>query len=307
MAVKMEKIRIAVLITCHNRKYKTLACIEAIFKQILSEAVSLHVYLVDDGSTDGTAEAVEQRYPQIKILQGDGNLYWNGGMRVAFGEALKSDFDYYLWLNDDTILSPEAIARLLRTYHQLKEQGDTLRIVVGATCDPHTGEPTYGGLVRKSKWHPLKFKVLQAREQPTRCDTMSGNCVLVPRTVAQEIGNLDPSFTHSKGDWDYGLRLQKKGGSVWLAPGYLATCEEHPPNTNCWDNPDLTLRERVKMVLAPKFLPMGEWRVLLQRHTGLLWPFYWVSPYLRLLWRAAYFKLQKIKKKILKQENTSFG
>jgi len=304
----MEKASsIAVLMTCHNRRQKTLECLESLYTLVLPEEISLKIYLVDDGSTDGTGEAVCQNYPKVKILVGDGSLYWNGGMRVAFGEALKVKHDYYLWLNDDTILYPYTIDKLLSTSRHLTEQGESLFIVVGATCDPHRSEPTYGGLVRMSKWHPLKFKVMEPGEQAQRCDTMSGNCVLISQTVAQKLGNLDPNFTHSKGDWDYGLRLQKKGGSVWLAPGYLATCAEHPPHTNCWDNPDLTLRQRVKMVLDPKCLPMGEWRVLLQRHTGLLWPFYWVSPYLKLLWRAGYFKLQSIKKQIVPEKNNSLG
>ena len=80
----MEHTSIAVLMTCHNRKLKTLATLESLFKQILTSEIALNAYLVDDGSTDGTAEAVQQTYPQINIFSGDGNLFWNGGMRVAF-------------------------------------------------------------------------------------------------------------------------------------------------------------------------------------------------------------------------------
>jgi GT2 family glycosyltransferase len=86
----MNSDRTAVLITCHNRKPKTLACLAALFNQELSPEVTIDVYLVDDGSTDGTAEAVHQAYPQVKILQGDGSLFWNRGMRKAFAEALIS-------------------------------------------------------------------------------------------------------------------------------------------------------------------------------------------------------------------------
>jgi len=116
---KMTRDRIAVLITCHNRKPKTLACLTALFNQTPPSSATTDVYLVDDGSTDGTAEEVHQAYPQVKILQGDGSLFWNGGMRKAFSEALKYDYDYYLWLNDDTILYPEAIASLLTTSHHI--------------------------------------------------------------------------------------------------------------------------------------------------------------------------------------------
>src|SRR4028118_1511310 len=126
----MEYTSIAVLMTCHNRKLKTLLTLESLFRQTLTSEIALSVYLVDDGSTDGTSEEVQQKYPQVKLFSGDGNLFWNGGMRIAFSEAMKDEPDYYLWLNDDTVLAPEALNTLLTTSRQLFEQGEKKAIVV---------------------------------------------------------------------------------------------------------------------------------------------------------------------------------
>jgi len=126
----MEYTSIAVLMTCHNRKLKTLLTLESLFKQTLTSEIALSVYLVDDGSTDGTSEGVQQKYPQVKLFSGDGNLFWNGGMRIAFSEAMKDEPDYYLWLNDDTVLAPEALNTLLATSRELFEQGEKKAIVV---------------------------------------------------------------------------------------------------------------------------------------------------------------------------------
>jgi GT2 family glycosyltransferase len=60
------------------------------------------------------------------------------------------------------------------------------------------------------------------------CDTMHGKCVLIPRSVVQIVGNLDPAFVHYIGDWDYGLRTRQEGCTVWIAPGYLGTCSLNP-------------------------------------------------------------------------------
>ena len=54
------------------------------------------VYLVDDGSRDGTSRSVAVRFPQISILEGDGSLFWNGGMRKAFAQRLPKVFDGYI-------------------------------------------------------------------------------------------------------------------------------------------------------------------------------------------------------------------
>lgn len=116
--------------TCHNRKSKTLATLESLFQQRSIDEIGHKVYLVDDGSTDGTSQAVQQKYPQVKLFSGDGNLFWNGGMRIAFSEAMKDEPDYYLWLNDDTVLASEALNTLLTTSRQLFEQGEKKAIIV---------------------------------------------------------------------------------------------------------------------------------------------------------------------------------
>ncbi len=75
----MNRTKIAALLTCFNRKQKTLVCLEALFNQVLPADVDISAYLVDDASTDGTSDVVRQTYPQVKIFSGDGNLFWNGG------------------------------------------------------------------------------------------------------------------------------------------------------------------------------------------------------------------------------------
>ena len=149
----MNRTNIAVLLSWFNRKQKTLACLEALFNQALPANVDISAYIVDDACTDGTSHAVRQTYPQVKIFSGDGNLFWNGGMHGAFS-AMKDDPDYYLWLNDDTIIYPETLTVLLETSYKLSEKGETKAIVGGSTCDHETGQTTYGGVVRNNPLHP---------------------------------------------------------------------------------------------------------------------------------------------------------
>src|ERR1039457_1924637 len=103
--------RIAVLMTCHNRRTATLACLSSLENQINNSDFSLTTYLVDEGCTDGTAEAVAN-HPKIHIIRGDGNLYWNRGMQLAFSTARRDNHDGYLWLNDDVVLDQDALSRL---------------------------------------------------------------------------------------------------------------------------------------------------------------------------------------------------
>lgn len=81
---------IAVLLTVHNRKEKTLRCLQNLFKQEIPADYLIDVYLTDDGCTDGTPEAIRAQYPQVHIIKGNGNLFWNRGMYTAWEAATKA-------------------------------------------------------------------------------------------------------------------------------------------------------------------------------------------------------------------------
>jgi GT2 family glycosyltransferase len=282
----MSQPRLVVLMSCHNRRDTTLTCLEAIYAQ----DVPCDIYLVDDGSSDGTSEAVRARYWEVKIIPGDGNLFWGGGMQLAFSEALKAGYDFYIWLNDDTKLVPNALSLLLNTHRQLAAQGQPNSIVAGSTRDAVTGQLTYGGMVRLSRWRRLNFSLLTPTEQPQECETMCGNCVLIPHTVAAQVGTIDGDiFTHEFGDWDYGLRARQLGCSVWIAPGYIGTCTNNPLK-GTWKDSNLPLVERFKKADKLKGgLQPQVWKEFAQRHAGPFWFIYWVSPYVRLV-AASIFK-----------------
>ena len=272
----MNHLQFAVLITCHNRRNITLACLRALYQQ----NITFEVYLVDDGSSDGTSEAVKANYPAVNIFQGDGNLFWVGGMRLAFSEALKNDYDYYLWLNDDTVLEPDALPNLLNTHYCLSQRGYPNSIVVGSVQDPLTGKLTYGGRVRSRTRWDRKLQPVEPGLEPIECDTIQGNCVLIPYSVAEKVGNIDAAFIHTLGDLDYGLRARKLGCSVWVAPGYVATCSRNSVKGS-WADTKLPLPERLKKAFETKGFPPQAWTVFLKRHSGSLWYIHWLRPYLR--------------------------
>lgn len=275
-------MRIAAILTSYNRREKTLACLHALRAQEIAPDIRLEVFLTDDASPDGTGAAVRAGFPEVTVLSGTGSLFWDGGMRLAFGEALRRGFDAYLWLNDDTILTRSCVMRLLHTHSELRARGETRAIVVGATCDPDTGVATYSGVVRSSRVHPLKFRLVVPGDVPLRCDTFNGNCVLIPREVAALAGNMSDGFTQSMGDFDYGLRARRLGCSLWVAPGFIGTCARNPV-AGSWEDLSLPLRKRWHFVRGPKGLPPREYRRFVARHAGPLWPLYWAMPYARLL------------------------
>jgi GT2 family glycosyltransferase len=268
--------RVTAILASHNRREQTVACLRSYFGQIVGASVTLEAVLVDAGSNDGTATAAEARFAGVRVIRADASLYWAASMARAESEALALDPDVLLWLNDDVVLEPDTVTRLLRI------AGDprvTARIAVGRVYDPVTDEPSYGG-VRRVDWHPLRFALVPPAEEPVEADTFNGNVVLVTRAAAEAIGAIDGGFAHATADFDYGLRAHRLGIPILVGPGHAGVCR---PNSDAgiWRDPTIGARARLRSLLGPKGLPPRSLARYLRRHGGRAWPFFWIVLYLK--------------------------
>ena len=275
---------IAVLITCHNRKDKTLSCLSALFNSLLPDDYSLEVFLVDDGSTDGTSDAIREHYPQVNIIQGNGNLFWTRGMHLAWTTAIQNnDYDYYVWLNDDTHIFQNTLATMLSAANSTENR----HIIVAACCSEKSGELTYSGFL------PNGDKIIPSVDL-VQAHTFHGNFVLIPKFVYQQIGPIDPLFHHSIGDMDYGLRAAQKGIKSYIAPNFLANCEGHDSLPQ-WCLVTVPLTKRIKSLYSPlgNNQPYYYFRYAF-RHYGLLVALkHLASMHLRLFVPSLWEKLKK--------------
>jgi GT2 family glycosyltransferase len=259
-------MNIAILMACHNRIETTRKCLYSLFNQDFNQH-KFHVFLVDDGSIDGTFDMVKSQFPAVTALHGNGSLFWNGAMRLAWTEALKFDFDYYLWLNDDVQLMPDALKRLLAVTTEC--QDFDIGAVVGSMQEPSSEDISYGGRNQKYFYNPLSFgKLLDISEHLQYCRFINGNLCLIPRQSVQRIGILDPCFTHNIGDHDYGLRLIDAGFKLCVAPGVYGYCSSNPKKIEIFDA-TLPIEHRLSLLSKPNAI--ANWREQLVfdwRHGG---------------------------------------
>ncbi|MWW25907.1 glycosyltransferase family 2 protein [Algibacter lectus] len=276
--------KIAVLLTCHNRKAKTLESLKSLYLNKVPSGYTFDVFLVDDGSTDGTAEAVKEEFPKVNIITGNGNLFWNQGMRLAWKTAANSNaYDFYLWLNDDTIIEPNSLNHLFDCYEEIIAIDEKPSIMTGA-CYFFSNEKkfSYGGRTEAGPVIP--------NGKLQKCKYINGNIVLIPKLIHDQLGNLSSDYTHGMGDYDYGLRAINKGFNCYTTKEYVANC---PPNEGIpgWCNPELSLTKRWKQLHSPLGLNIKEYNTFRKKFWGQKWILFALKAYAKMISPKTYSKI----------------
>lgn len=254
-------IRTAVLLTVFNRKEVTLKGLYSL-KQAMATLGKAHlfdIYMVDDGCTDGTGDAVAEAFPEVRIIEGNGKLFWGGGMRKAWQAAEDSGvrYDFFLWFNDDVDLFGDALESLFDAYG--KYGPDCL---ISGAFQAHDGTPSYGGRLADGR--------LAAPDGSCReLVLMNGNLVLIPYAAYSVLGMIDKSFRHGLGDQDYGLRARNNHFKVCLTEKYVGICDRHDEKDRRYFSPELNLKSRLKLCYNTQNSPR-DFFIYMNRHYGLI-------------------------------------
>lgn len=243
------KTRLAFILTVYNRKSVTLESLKRLNDVINNDNYVYDIYLTDDGCTDGTSEAILAEIPNVTIINGDGNLFWSGGMREAWKKAASiKNYDFYIWFNDDVYLYDNALDLLFEPISKLGLQ----TIVSGAFCDD-CRHVSYGG--RKADW-----EWVTPSENYPDVYYLNGNFVLIPSAVFKKLGFIDIKYTHDLGDFDYGLRARKIGIRVVLTSGFVGLCNRHDADAFPSFDPAKSIVQRFRILYGPKFNVIAKFR-----------------------------------------------
>lgn len=287
----MVENKIAVLLTCHNRKDKTLTCLESFHKAKKPEGYTFDIFLVDDGSTDETSDAIKQKFPGVNIVLGDGNLFWAGGMRLAWRTAMKKKkYNAFLLLNDDVVLYDNFLDNLLLTEQHILSKSGKKGMYSGATIDNSTNKVTYGGEKITTNHFIVKRQLLTPSETPQQCDLTNANILWISKEVVDVIGFFDERFTHGIADFDYSLSAIKHGFPVYLAPHVGGVCFfDHGRN---WKSSNSSLKERISFLKSPKGLAYNEYLYYIKKHFPLYLPYAFTMLWLKTLFPFLWDKLK---------------
>src|SRR3954452_20095540 len=103
-------VRVAVVVLNWNGGDDTLDCLRSLARIASPQCDPV---VVDNASSDGSAERVEREFPEARVLRNDENLGFAGGNNVGIRYALSQGYSHVLVLNNDTVVEPTAVSRLL--------------------------------------------------------------------------------------------------------------------------------------------------------------------------------------------------
>ena len=232
----------------HNRRELTLQCLKSL-SRIDRTNLDVHIIVVNDGSTDGTAAAIGENYPEVEVVAGDGNLWYTAGTNLGIESALKHQPDYILAANDDSIFDEKFLVRMVECAEKYP------RSVIGALLllwdAPHR---VFQVAPQWNTWqggwrHWQEQTIWTVPQKPWEVEIIVGNCVLYPRTVVEEVGLMNEKKLDQYGDAEYTPRMRKRGWRLLIEPRARVFCQ---PNNSTEKVLQMPLRKKIKVLLKDR-------------------------------------------------------
>lgn len=202
---------VAVSVVHWNGGQSTIECLESLHRRPYARQ---QIVFVDNGSTDGIAAVVRDRWPDILVVVNAANRGFTGGHNQGIATAVERGADYVLLLNQDATVQPDCIARMVA----LAESDDRIGLVspVIFYADEPTRVQFCGHWI---DWAGVRtggsrvIDVMRQYELAGSAISLWGTALLIRRALVADIGVLDERLFAYYEDTDYSLRSSSRG---WL-------------------------------------------------------------------------------------------
>jgi GT2 family glycosyltransferase len=217
-------IDVSVCIANWNCRDLLRACLESLLDQ--PQGARVEVIVVDNASTDGAADMVEQEFPEVILFRNSENL---GFARANNQAARRSQGRYLFFLNNDTVVPPGTLRRLVEyaeAHPEVGMIGPRLRDGRGRYQVSYRLQPTVGTFLHRTcllRWTGLLRRAYRRYRryvfdphQERRVEVLMGAAMLLPRSVFFGCGGWDEEFVFGGEDLDLSTRVNRQAPVVYL-------------------------------------------------------------------------------------------
>jgi len=208
-----EKIPVlGILILNHNGKRWLSPLYESLRDNEYSKS---KIYLVDNGSEDGSVEATLEHYPEVNVIRMPGNLGYCMAYNLAMPQAFADGCEWVIWANNDILLEGNCLNELARA-----AQRDSRIGVLGPAFLAWEGDDPNCYMVGN---HPYAIPAMKTKScEPIRVEWVEGSFLMVSRRCVEAVGPLDPYLYFYWEEADFCRRARYQGWRVVLVPSALA-------------------------------------------------------------------------------------
>lgn len=226
-------MELGIAIVSYNTRDLTAGCLASVYQELETTDLCGKVWVVDNASTDGSAEMIEKRFPQAELVANPENVGFAGATNVAMAQMKASGEtpQYVLLLNPDTQVKPQALSRMvtfLRNHPRVGVVGP--RLVYGDGTFQHSAFHFPTLCMAFFDFWPLNHRLLNSRlngryprrlyeaGEPFPIDHPLGAAMMVRRETIQEVGLLDPNYFMYCEEIDWCKRIKEAGWEIYCLP-----------------------------------------------------------------------------------------
>ncbi len=213
----MKDPLIAIIVLNWNRCELTLQCLRSLDNLSYD---SYRTIVVDNGSQDGSVEAIKSQFPQVELVSLNENLGYARGNNKGLEAALMLDPDWIMFLNNDTEVAPDLLEALMEGLRRFTD---------GAVFGPkiYYGDKDdviwYAGGEVSFFWGRTRHRGIREPDrgqydEPEQIDFVSGCCLLIRADLVSRLGGFDPSYLLYTEDVDLCHRARQQGVACYYIP-----------------------------------------------------------------------------------------
>ena len=258
-------LRVTAIVLSWNGRERTLACLRSL-EHVTYRPFS--VVVVDNGSSDGSADAVAAEHPDASLVRLRENLGFAGGMNAGIRAAFEDGADAVVLLNNDMEVEPGFVEPLVSAIADDPESGAACAQIL------FTGEPARiwyaGAMFNERRGHSGRNvgygePPLSPTIPPYPTDRACGGAMLFTAHVSESVGLFDENLFAYAEDTDWSLRARRAGLHSLVVPASVVRHAVSASSGGESSPMSIYYALRNSLVVAERWAPLGAFRTWLRR------------------------------------------